>query len=150
MAEQVKALVTVSGQFGMGEFWYPCWYRPRKGNLLSMLNYKWGAFPPLISKRDRHDILQYKGPVYAKTLWTVQTWTDANLAKAGKIEVPFNLTMASKDKVVSPARNRQFFDSVASKEKVKHEFNVGHEILANEEINLKVIQSQIAWLSDKL
>lgn len=80
LADRVKAILTVSGQYGMGDFWYPCWYRPRQGRLLSMLNYKYGAFPALVSKRDRHDKLQYKGPTYAKTLWTVHSWTDANLA----------------------------------------------------------------------
>jgi hypothetical protein len=54
--------------------------------------------------------------------------------------------MATKDRVVSPARNRQFFDKITSKQKVKEEFDVGHEILANEDINKKVIQAQIDWL----
>jgi len=60
------------------------------------------------------------------------------------------MTMATKDRVVSPARNRQFFDKITSKQKVKEEFDVGHEILANEDINKKVIQAQIDWLSQNL
>ena len=85
LKEEVKALVVVSPQTGMGDYWYPDWYRPRKGRLLSLINWKWGAFPPLVSMRDRHDELQYKGPVYARTLWTVQDWTDRNLAMANQI-----------------------------------------------------------------
>ena len=71
IGERIKALVVVSPQFGMGDFWYPCWYRPRYGRLLSMINPTWGGFGPLYSMRDRHCEIQYKGPVYAKTLWAV-------------------------------------------------------------------------------
>ena len=114
IAQQVKAMLFVSPQTGMGSFWYPNWYRPRQGRLLSMLNYKWGSFGPLYSMRDRHDPIQYKGDVYAKTLWTVQDWTERNMQKAGEIEIPFHMAMSSKDRVVSPICNRQFFEKVAS------------------------------------
>ena len=45
------------------------------------------------------------------------------------------MTMPTKDRVVSPARNREFFDKIMSVEKVKKEYEVGHEVLANEDIN---------------
>ena len=60
------------------------------------------------------------------------------------------MTLATKDRVVSPIRNHQFFEKVTSKEKVKEEFDVGHEILANEDINKKLILSQIDWLHKNL
>ena len=131
LVEQIKAIILVSPQTGMGSYWYPTWYRPRQGRLLSLLNYKWGAFPALVSMRDRHDEVQYRGPVYAKTLWTVQDWTERNMAGANRINIPFHLTLSSKDRVVSPIKNREFFDKVSSTEKMKFEYEVGHEILAN-------------------
>ena len=69
------------------------------------------------------------------------------MAMAGSIAVPFHMTMSSKDRVVSPAKNREFFERIKeSVENVKYEYEVGHEILANEEINTKVITDQIEWL----
>jgi len=76
LAERVKAVVLVCPQLGMGDYWYPCWYRPRYGRLLGQLNYRWGTFPPLVGMRDRHCEIQYKGPVYGRTLWNVHSWTD--------------------------------------------------------------------------
>ena len=49
--------------------------------------------------------------------------------------------MSAKDRVVSPIRNREFFSKVSSTDKVKTEFDVGHEILANKDIKGEVIQA---------
>mmetsp|Transcript_45709 Transcript_45709/g.60583 ORF Transcript_45709/g.60583 Transcript_45709/m.60583 type:complete len:126 (+) Transcript_45709:55-432(+) len=125
----------------MGDFWYPVWYRPRYGRLLGMLNYKWGTFPPLVSMRDRHCEIQYKGPVYARTLWTVQSWTDEHQARAALVSDPLHLTVATKDRVVSPSRCRQFYDNLKVTDKVKVEHEVGHEVLANHELKDSVVES---------
>ena len=58
--------------------------------------------------------------------------------------------MSAKDRVVSPIRNREFFSKVSSTDKVKTEFDVGHEILANKDIKGEVIQAQLDWLSAKI
>ena len=61
------------------------------------------------------------------------------MAGANRINIPFHLTLSSKDRVVSPIKNREFFDKVSSTEKMKFEYEVGHEILANKDIKDQVI-----------
>ena len=73
------------------------------------------------------------------------------MAMAHRINCPFHMTMSSKDRVVSPIKNREFFEKVPQEvEKVKCEYDVGHEILANEDINEKVISDQLKWLEKVL
>ena len=67
-----------------------------------MLNYRWGSFPPLVSLRDRHCEIQYKGPVYGRTLWNVHSWTDRHQERAEKVAAPLHMTVSTKDRVVSP------------------------------------------------
>ena len=54
----------------MGPYWYKS-VMPRRGLYTSKIDSNFDAWPPLVSKRDRHDPLQYKGPTYAQTIWTV-------------------------------------------------------------------------------
>lgn len=44
------------------------------------------------------------------------------------------MVIAQKDKIVSPEKGRNFFKNVQSSDKVKLEFEVGHEILANQNV----------------
>ena len=60
------------------------------------------------------------------------------------------MTLSTKDRVVSPIRGRQFFDNVRHDDKVKLEFEVGHEVLANPDLKDDLIEAQLNWLEDKL
>ena len=96
--------------------------------------------------RDRHCEIQYKGPVYSKTLWNVQEWTDQIQASANQLTVPLHISIAMKDRVVSPQRAQALFKNASSQDKVLNEYEVGHEILANKDLKDSVLQGQIDWL----
>lgn len=128
----------------MGPYWYKS-KRPRRGLYTSRICKEFDAWPPLVARRDRHNPLQYQGPTYAKSIWTVQDWTLRNMAGVGGMKLPLHMSMCEDDKVCSSVTSREFFEKWPHSEKVKCEYDLDHDLLASKAMP-EILDSQTKWL----
>ena len=131
---QFKSMVLVVPNLGMGDYWwgrFPPDLQYRHGYLRTKyIDSHLAGWPALMSKRDRHDELHYRGRVLAPTLWMVHEQILSNDKQAHKVKLPLHVSVSEHDPIVSSEKTRNFFNRTASAVKTLKEYDGKHDLLA--------------------